>query len=320
MTDLITYAGQVAMSFEKSSELIKKFTGIEVSDSLIRSITEEAGEKVFKQDMERAKESYEKPEIAAPVLLEKEKKKGILYILMDGSAVNTIQLDDSGSSWREMKLGMVFTDYNKVKRKDGKIIITEKEYVTFFGEVGEFKKLLFDAAARAGYGKIKEVVIIGDGAHWIWNMCEEIFPDAVQILDYYHLSKNVHGFARYLYPDNDIEMKRWAKDILEKLDEGRIDEVINNLPNSKETKLPSQIPNLKVYLKNNRHRIDYRRYKLKGYYIGSGAIESGNKMVIQQRMKQSGMRWSVSGGQQVATLRAKYASKQWDKVKSVIGL
>ena len=213
MADMITYAGQVAMSFEKSSELIKKFTGIEVSDSLIRSITEESGEKVFRQDMERAKESYEKPEIAAPSLLEKDKKKGVLYIMMDGSAINTIQVDSLGSGWREMKLGLVFADYNRVKRKDGKIIITEKEYVTFFGEVGEFKKLLFDAAARAGYGKIKEVVVIGDGAHWIWNMCEEIFPDAVQILDYYHLSENVHRFARYLYPDNDIEMKKWSKDV-----------------------------------------------------------------------------------------------------------
>ena len=97
MADMITYAGQVAMSFEKSSELIKKFTGIEVSDSLIRSITEESGEKVFRQDMERAKESYEKPEIAAPSLLEKDKKKGVLYIMMDGSAINTIQVDSLGA-------------------------------------------------------------------------------------------------------------------------------------------------------------------------------------------------------------------------------
>lgn len=185
-----------------------KFTGIEVSESLIRSITEETGDKIFKQDIKRAEGSYEKPELAAPCVLEKDKKEGVLYIMMDGSAVNTIHVDDSGSSWCEMKLGMVFTDYNRIMSKDGKVIITEKEYVTYFGEVGEFKKLVFDAVARAGYGKIKEIVIIGDGAHWIWNMCEELFTDAVQILDYYHLSENIHGFARYLYPDNDIEMKR----------------------------------------------------------------------------------------------------------------
>ena len=70
MADLLTYAGQVAMSFEKSSEIIEKFTGIKVSESLIRSVTEETGEKVFRQDMKRANGTYEKLEEAAPALLD----------------------------------------------------------------------------------------------------------------------------------------------------------------------------------------------------------------------------------------------------------
>ncbi|NLZ53420.1 MAG: ISKra4 family transposase [Thermoanaerobacteraceae bacterium] len=320
MTDLITYAGQVAMSFEKSSEMIEKFTEIKVSESLIRLITEETGEKVFEQERKRVKESYEKPEKAAPALLERYRKEGILYIFTDGSQVNTIFKDEKGSTWREMKLGLVFYDGDSIRRKDGKMIITKKEYVTFFGGVDEFKKLLFDAAARAGYGKIRQVVFIGDGSHWIWSMCNELFPDAVHILDYYHLSENVHAFARYLYPDNEVKMKGWANDILDKIDEGLVDEVLRSLPDLKDVKLPAQVPNLKTYIENNRGRVDYRRYRLRGYYIGSGAIESGNKLVVQQRMKQSGMRWSISGGQYIASLRAKYASNQWNKVREVIGL
>ena len=233
----------------------------------------------------------------------------------DGSQVNTILKDEKGSTWREMKLGLVFYDGDSIHRKDGKMIITKKEYVTFFGGVEEFKKLLYDAAARAGYGKIRQVVFIGDGSHWIWNMCEELFPDAVQILDYYHLSENVHSFAKYLYPDNEVKMKGWANGILDKIDKGLVDEILASLPELKDVKLPVQVPNLKIYIENNRGRIDYRRYKLRGYYIGSGAIESGNKLVIQQCMKQSGMRWSPSGGQYIAALRAKYASNQWDKVR-----
>lgn len=135
MADLITYAGQVAMSFEKASEMIEKFTGIEVSGSLIRSVTEETGEKVFKQDMARAEESYKKPEIAAPQVLDRYKKEGVLYIFTDGSTVNTTLKDKNGSSWREMKLGLVFWDGDSISRKDGKKIITKKEYVSFFGEV-----------------------------------------------------------------------------------------------------------------------------------------------------------------------------------------
>ncbi len=206
IADLLTYAGQVSMSFEKASEIIEKFTGTKVSESLIRSVTEEAGEKVFKQDMERAKESFEKPEEAAPALLDRYRKEGNLYIFTDSSQVNTISKDEKGSIWREMKLGLVFYDGDSISRKDGKMIITKKEYVTFFGGIEEFKKLLFDAAARAGYGKIRQVIFIGDGSHWIWNMCEELFPDEVQILDYYHLSENVYNFAKYQYPDNETEL------------------------------------------------------------------------------------------------------------------
>lgn len=320
MADLLTYAGQVAMSFEKASEMMKKFTGVEVSESLILSVTEETGEKIFKQDMERAKSSYEKPEVAAPAVLDRHKKEGVLYILTDGSSVNTTCKDEKGSSWHEMKLGLVFWDRDSITRKDGKKIITKKEYVTYFGSVEQFKKLLFDAAARAGYGRIREVVVVGDGSHWIWNACNELFPDAVQVLDYYHLSENVHSFAKYLHPDNEVKMKGWANSILDKIDKGLIDEVLGSIPELKNVKRSAQVPNLKVYIENNRGRIDYRRYKLRGYYIGSGAIESGNKLVIQQRMKQSGMRWSINGGEYIAVLRAKYASNQWEKVRAVIGL
>ena len=75
MADLMTYAGQMAPSFEKSSEMIEKFTGIRVSESLIRVVTEETGKKIHEQDMARAEESYKKPEIAAPAALDRHKKE-----------------------------------------------------------------------------------------------------------------------------------------------------------------------------------------------------------------------------------------------------
>lgn len=91
----------------------------------------------------------------------------------------------------------------------------------------------------------------------------------------------MHSFAKYLYPDNEIRMKGWAKGILDKIDKGLVDDALGDIPDMTGVKLPAQVPNLKVYIENNRGRIDYRRYKLKGYNIGSGAIESGNKLVIQ---------------------------------------
>ena len=75
---------------------------------------------------------------------------------------------------------------------------------------------------------------------------------------------------------------------------------------------PSNCPvDLYGYITNNANNIDYKHYIEAGYYIGSGAIESGNKSVLQQRLKQAGMRWNISTVQPILTLRTKYKSGLW---------
>lgn len=297
---------------------MKKLLKVEVSPTQIQIVSEEIGKKVFEAEMSEAQNAYDKPEVAAPQELPKYRKDGRLYILTDGSQVNTRVEDVSGSTWREMKLGLIFCDKDVIKRGDGSHTITKKEYVSYFGSVHEFKKIVFAAAVRAGYGKIKEVVVVGDGAPWIWNMCEELFPDAVQILDFYHFSENTNNYAKAIYSEDEIGRKKWVKEVLEAVVDGKIDQVIKYIGEKKDDKLPDHVVNLYTYIMNNRQRIDYKTYKDKGYYIGSGAIESANKMVIQQRMKQSGMRWSIQGGQYIAALRTKHESGLWDDVVRAI--
>jgi hypothetical protein len=106
--------------------------------------------------------------------------------------------------------------------------------------------------------------------------------------------------------------------VLDKVQNDEVEEAINIVNKVKIEKLPDNIVNLPIYMENNRKRITYKTFKQKGYYIGSGAIESGNKMVIGQRMKQAGMRWGISGGQYIAALRAKYESNKWDDVVKAV--
>ena len=318
MTEMTTYMAQLIPSFERASKAIKKVLRIGISPKQIQIVSEEVGRKVFEKDKEVAQKAYERPEEAAPRAVAKRQKEGRLYIMMDGLHVNTRVEDINGSTWREMKLGLIFTDADVITRSDGNHIITQKEYVSYFGSVNEFKKHVFAAAARAGYGLIKEVVVIGDGAQWIWNMCEELFPDAVQILDFYHLSENAHNYARFIYPEDEVRRKAWVKKALTAVENGDIDKAIKLVEEKKIEKLPDTVVNFPTYINNNKHRINYRELKQKSYYIGSGAIESANKMVIQQRMKQSGMRWSILGGQDIASLRTKHESGRWEEVIDVI--
>lgn len=318
MTEMITYMAQLVPSFKRASKAIKKLLKIDVSAKQVQIISEEVGHKVFEKDKEIAQKAYENPEKAAPQEVEKHQKEGRLYIMTDGLQVNTRVEDYNGSTWKEMKVGMVFRDKDIIKRSDESHIITQKEYVSYFGSVNEFKKFLFAAAARGGYGTIKEVVVIGDGAQWIWNMCEELFPDAVQILDFYHFSENTYEYAKFIYPEDEVKRKAWVKGILSAVESGRVDEAIRLVEEKKVEKLPDTVVNLQTYINNNKERINYKELKQKGYYIGSGAIESANKMVIQQRMKQSGMRWGMVGGQDIATLRTKHESDRWEEVIDVI--
>ena len=318
MTETITYVAQLIPSFERASEAVDKLLKVEVSPTQIQIVSEEVGKKVFEADRKKAQIAYEKPEVAAPQELPGYRKDGRLYILTDGSQVNTRVEDIDGSTWKEMKLGLIFCDKDVIKRGDGSYTITKKEYVSYFGSVQEFKKFVFAAAARAGYGKIKEVVVVGDGAPWIWSMCEELFPDAVQILDFYHLSENTNDYAKAIYPEDEVGRKKWVKEVLNAVTSGNVDHAIKLVKEKKDIKIPDHVVKLATYFINNRKRINYKEYKAKGYYIGSGAIESANKMVIQQRMKQSGMRWSINGGQYIAALRTKHESRLWDDVVSII--
>lgn len=159
----------------------------------------------------------------------------------------------------------------------------------------------------------------GDGASWIWNMCKELFPDAECILDYYHLKENVYDYAKALYPTDEKKSNRWAKTVMNYIDEGNVDKAIKITKWSpKISGIKGNVVNLEKYIENNRERINYPEYKRKGYYIGSGMVESGHKIVIQKRMKQAGMRWGLEGAQYIAALRAKFESKRWNDVIDII--
>jgi len=313
----ISYYAQNQASFEATSKLFKEEFGIEISGKQIEKISEYIGKKVFEKDTEVAKESFENMHKSVPEISENEKKDITLYIMMDGAAVNTRVEDENGSTWREAKTVMVFTDKDIIKRKDDSKIIVKKEYSTYIGTVEEFKKYVLQVAINAGYGRVKKVVIIGDGATWIRTMCNEIFPDAVQILDLFHLKENIYGYAKYLYGENEVEYTKWAETMIDKIIKGNIKGALNMIPTG-HGKLPAGIVNLKIYIENNIDKIRYEEYKEKGYYVGSGPIESANKIILQRRLKQAGMRWSVNGAQYILTLRAKVESNKWNEVQDLL--
>ena len=175
--------------------------------------------------------------------------------------------------------------------------------------MSEFKKHLFSCALKNGYGQYEKTVMISDRATWIRNMREELFPDVQQILDYYHLCENVNNFAKHLFGVEPSQYKEWADRICTLLKESQNKEVLAELKHIKKPVLCSV--DLYGYIQNNTANIDYASYIKDGLFIGSGAVESGNKSVLHQRLKQADMRWNPQTAQYLLTLITKYKSQLW---------
>jgi hypothetical protein len=310
----IAYWAQNQLSYQRAEEAIYEIMGIKVNDDTIRAVTDFVGNAIFEHDCKKADESVGMFDNG--ILNFPKNRDGVLYLQTDGAALNTRLQDESGSTWRENKLGEAFSSKNirywtdqKGKRQHQ---ILEKEYISYIGSASEFRKHFFALALRNGYGQYKETVIISDGATWIRNMVEELFPDAQQILDYFHLCENVYKFAKHLYKMNEAKYMPWAKDVCSRLKKGDFRYVLNELEGVERT--PDNCPvNLYGYISNNIKNIDYATYKKKGYFIGSGAIESGNKIILQDRLKRAGMRWNVKTAQSILTLKTKVESKLWTR-------
>jgi hypothetical protein len=196
---------------------------------------------------------------------EKPEKEGICYLMVDGSAVNTRQKGEKGSTWKENKLGMVFTREDLRTRKDGITQdIQKKEYGSYIGPAEEFKKYLLERAVRKGYGWNEKTILLSDGAAWIRNMGEELFPDALQIRDFYHVAEHLYSFGKYLFGGDEARYTPWAEELIGLLRESKPGEVLKRLEGYKDRKLPPGTVNPYTYMQHNRNKVDYGEYKRQG--------------------------------------------------------
>ena len=168
-------------------------------------------------------------------------------------------------------------------------------------------------------GKNTTVVIVGDGAKWIWNRAE-MFPNRCEILDFWHAAEHAWATARILYGEHSRKTPQWATAIVDSLRAGKIDDVIAMLQRIRPKRssrghqllCEEAVADLLSYDSDNRTRMRYHEYLAKGYGIGSGAIESAHKQLTHARMRQAGMRWSEAGARNLLALRVLLLNRECD--------
>jgi hypothetical protein len=306
-------------SYEKASEAYWEDYGIRITDSQICEVTNYIGQKAYEEDKRRA-DAYEaifakghKLKDFLDTLPDKPTRKGVFYIMIDGSMLNI-----RGMGWKEVKLALMFAGDDAKIQADGETIkITKKEYAVYPGSVEEFRKYLLETAYSNHCYEYEKIVIISDGAAWIRIMCEEMFPQAVQILDFYHLVENIYTFAKYRFGDNTEKVNAWAGARIDFMKAGRVQDTLACLEEIANVKCPDGVINPYTYINNNINRVNYSEYKAAGYYIGSGPIESSNKTVVQERLKRPGQRWDKDRCKHLLSLRRRIQSGHWQDVRDM---
>jgi hypothetical protein len=295
------------LCFDKARNMIRNLAGIEVTDKDVERIAEAIGADIARkeeQDMASAMADELKTSNEAPP---------ILYIAPDGTGVPVLKRETEGrkgksadgiARTREVKLGAIFTQTSKDKKGRPVRDPFSTSYVGKIENAEDFGKRLYAEAQKRGLVNAKRIVVIGDGATWLWNLADLHFGKAIQILDYYHASEHLCGLAQILYPEDELGRKRWSKPLLDYLWNGKIEKVLAKLCSlNLKGKKKEMMENTIKYFENNKNRMRYDKYREMKLFIGSGVVEAGCKSVIGQRLKQSGMHWTVRGANSIIALR-----------------
>jgi hypothetical protein len=205
---------------------------------------------------------------------------------------------------REAKLGCVFT---QTTHDEEGYAIRDSDSTTYVGAIEtatEFGKHLYLEAWNRGWSRALIKVVLGDGAEWIWNIASQHFPGAIEIVDLYHARQHLWNVARCLYPLDQAAQRRWILRHQPKLDGGHVEKLVIYLRSLQaDSPAAETVTAEAAYFEKNAKRMRYPQFRQQHLFVGSGVIEAGCKTVIGQRLKQSGMFWTVRGANAILALR-----------------
>ncbi|MDA8302066.1 MAG: ISKra4 family transposase [Actinomycetota bacterium] len=309
-----------AVAFGEGRDLLAELAGIELSTKRVERCAEADGKAVA-----AAIDSHAAAVATGEVVpLGPATSVAKLYVAVDGTGVPAVPAGTAGrkgkgpdgrAHTREVKLGVVFT---QTTTDDEGFPIRDpgsSSYVATLESVEHFGTLVDAEARRRGSAKATEVVVLGDGATWIWALAKAHFPKAAHIVDLYHAREHLSDLAKLLAPELGDDRAAWLAERKDELDDGDIPAILAaaralDVPANKTNDLGTALG----YFENNAARMQYKAFRDAGHFVGSGSVEAGCKAVVAQRLKLSGMRWSVRGATGIVTLRCQEASGRWEEI------
>jgi hypothetical protein len=305
-------------SFKHGRQQIEELAGLDVTSKTIERHAETIGEDIARREDTEVQRAIQLdlPEVHVADIQ-------VMYVEMDGTGVPVVSSETEGrkgkiegqsARTREAKLGCVFTQ--TISDDQGRPV-RDEDSTTYTGAIEpaeHFGRRVFAEAQHRGWNRAKRKVVIGDGAAWIWNIADEHFPGATQIVDLYHARQHLWELSGKLFSSDPKRRQRWVKQLQKKLDTGRIELLVKTLRAF--LPLNDELVNLLAteadYFERNTERMRYPQFRAEHLFIGSGVIEAGCKTVIGSRLKQSGMFWTVRGANAIIALRCNRLSLKFE--------
>jgi hypothetical protein len=247
-----------------------------------------------------------------------------LYVAVDGTCVPMVGRETEGrkgrdetgkAKTREAKVGCVFT---QTRVDENGYPVRDEQSTSYVGAIEPteaFGFRVYAEAMRRGAGRADRVIVLGDGAQWIWALADMHFPGAVQIVDLYHAREHLADVAKAVYGAGSQRASDWRAARTAQLDVRGVRGVLASLKRLRpRTSNAKEIVESAIdYFRGNANRMKYAQFRAEGLFVGSGVVEAACKAVIGQRLKQSGMRWTVRGANTIIALRCCQKSTRWEE-------
>jgi hypothetical protein len=310
----VIFTATATGTYEQAAAVASKW-GCAVDDSTVHALVQRLGELAETQMQQRLK--------TPPCPADPQRASSDLVVLMlDGWQVRqrgpgwgkkrTVQ---PRVAWHELKTGVFYRQEQASVSAGGRGVLAEKVVVSWQGEPGELGARLHYEALRRGLGCARHVLGVADGAPWIWNLVEDRWAAAEQVLDFYHASQHLWELGRALHPSPESQTRDWVESRLHQLRHGREPAVLKEIAGLKAPRGPrGQIVRREQnYFASQAGRMNYQQIADRDWPIGSGPVESACRG-RQCRYKRPGQFWTASGLRHLCGLEEARDNGHWDQL------
>ena len=274
------------LPFQQAADELYRSQKTAVTEATLRGTTHRYGgiaERIACEEAERIEREKPEPTVHPKRLLVSEDGAFIRLTTGNWREVKTMVVGEIETTWQERT--------NKVKVETKNLSYFSRSY-----EIRQFERYALAELHRRGLDNAQEVVTVNDGSQWIESFADYHFPQATRILDFHHATGYIANAGKAVWSDETDEFKRWFRQMRHQLKHKPPRQTITDICQLQSKvdsdKQMAAIDDARRYLQKREQMIDYPHFRNRGLPIGSGAVESSHKQVVQSRMKQAGMRWA----------------------------